>query len=228
MIESKYSPLDKAAFFMMQRRQREIRGILENSLAERLEYDLSTVKLLEVGCGNAQWLTEFQMFGLRSANLAGIELSAERAESAETRMPEADIRSGDAAALPWPNESFDIVFQSTVFTSILDLEKRAKVAEEMKRVCKKDGFILWYDFAFDSPSNPNVKGVPKCEIRGLFAPWLCEIKKVTLAPPIARRIVPFCWILAEKLETFFPFLRTHLIAKIVPELSVAPAQESDV
>ncbi|NOY76114.1 MAG: class I SAM-dependent methyltransferase [Kiritimatiellaeota bacterium] len=216
MLEKKYSPLDKAAFFMIQRRQRDIRGILESHFAERLDYDLSTVILLEIGCGNGQWLAEFQMFGLLSANLAGIELDDDRAETAKKRIPKANVKTGDADTLPWPDDSFDIVFQSTVFTSILDAKKRAKVAEEMKRVCKNDGFILWYDFAFDSPSNPNVKGVGKREIRELFSPWTCEIKKVTLAPPIARRIVPFCWMLAEKLETFLPFLRTHLIAKIAP------------
>lgn len=213
-LDKKYSPLDPAALFMIQRRHREIRGILERSFAKRLNYDLSTVKLLEIGCGNGQWLTEFQMFGLLSANLAGIELDPERAEDAKTRITDADIKTGDAAKLPWPDDSFDMVFQSTVFTSVLDSEKRAEIAKEMMRVCKKDGFILWYDFAFDSPSNPNVKGVKKREIRELFAPWNCSIKKVTLAPPIARKAVPFCWLLAEKLETFFPFLRTHLIAKI--------------
>ena len=217
MNDKKYSPIDKAAFFMIQRRQRDIREILEATFAERTDYDLSNLKLLEVGCGYGQWLTEFQMFGLRSANLAGIELSEERAESAAVRVPEADVKAGDAAKLPWPDASFDIVFQSTVFTSVPDTVKRAEIAAEMKRVCKPDGIVLWYDFAYDSPSNPDVKGVKKREIRELFAPWNCEVKKVTLAPPIARRVVPFCWMLAEKLETFFPFLRTHLIAKITPD-----------
>ncbi len=209
-----YSPLDTAAFFMIQRRQREIRRILESSLGAATNYNLSDIKLLEIGCGNGQWLAEFQTFGLNVANLAGIEIDAERAKSAEKRILGAEIKCGTAAKLPWPDNSFDIVFQSTVFTSILDDDIKLAIASEMKRVCKDDGFILWYDFAFDSPSNPNVKGVKKCEIRQLFDPWSCEIRKITLAPPIARRVVPFCWMLAEKLETFFPFLRTHLIAKI--------------
>jgi len=209
-----YSPLNAAAFFMIQRRQREIRRIFESSLAQSTDYDLSDIKLLEIGCGNGQWLAEFQTFGLNVANLAGIEIDEKRAEAAEKRIIGADIKCGTAAQLPWPDNSFDIVFQSTVFTSILDDNIKTEVASEMKRVCKDDGFILWYDFAFNSPSNPNVKGVDKCEIRKLFAPWNCEIRRITLAPPIARRVVPFCWMLAEKLETFFPFLRTHLIAKI--------------
>ncbi|MCF6237743.1 MAG: methyltransferase domain-containing protein [Candidatus Marinimicrobia bacterium] len=128
-----------------------------------------------------------------------IELDEKRAKVAEERIIGADIRAGNGAALPWEDDSFDIVFQSTVFTSILDDETKQKVADEMKRVCKADGFILWYDFAYNSPKNPDVKGVTKCEIRKLFKDWNCEIRKVTLAPPIARRTVPFCWILAEKL-----------------------------
>jgi len=209
-----YSALNPSAFFMIQRRQRDIRRILEKEFGESTQYDLSDIKLLEIGCGSGQWLTEFQTFGMRVANLAGIELDEKRAATAEERIIGAEIKTGNAAKLPWDDNSFDIVFQSTVFTSILDDEIRNKAASEMKRVCKKNGFILWYDFAFDSPSNPNVRGVGKCEIRKLFEPWNCKFRKVTLAPPIARKIVPLSWLLAEKLETFFPFLRTHLIAKI--------------
>jgi ubiquinone/menaquinone biosynthesis C-methylase UbiE len=204
-----YSPLNPAALFMIQRRHRDIRRILASYAGA-----MKDVKLLEIGCGHGQWLAEFQMFGLHVANLAGIELDEERAKFAGKRIVGADVRAGNAVTLPWDDNSFDIVFQSTVFTSILDDEIKQKVADEMKRVCKPDGFILWYDFAYNNPKNPDVKGVKKCEIRKLFKDWNCEIRKVTLAPPIARRTVPFCWLFAEKLETFFPCLRTHLIAKI--------------
>ena len=207
--QSIYSPLNQATLFMIQRRHREVRRILASYCV-----DMKDVKLLEVGCGSGQWLAEFQMFGLQVTNLAGIELEKKRAKFAKQRVLGADIRAGDAAELPWEDDAFDIVFQSTVFTSISDSETKLKIANEMKRVCKPGGFILWYDFSYNSPNNPNVKGVGKCEIRKLFATWNCEISKVTLAPPIARRVVPFSWSFAEDLETFFPFLRTHLIAKI--------------
>lgn len=204
-----YSPLNDAAFFMIQRRHREIRRILADC-----KKPMKKVKLLEIGCGNGQWLAEFQMFGLQVKNLAGIEIDKKRAKSAKKRIIGADIRAGDAAALPWKDNSFDIVFQSTVFTSVLDDELKQQIADEMKRVCKNKGFIIWYDFAFDNPNNPDVRGVKQSEICKLFTPWNCEISKVTLAPPIARRIVPKSWSCAEDLETFFPFMRSHLIARI--------------
>jgi ubiquinone/menaquinone biosynthesis C-methylase UbiE len=209
-IKNIYSPLNPAALFMIQRRQREFREIFAEFFPDGVE----NVRLLEVGSGNGQWFAEFAGFGFRFANFAGIDISAERVGIAKERIPGADIRKGDAASLPWSDESFDVVFQSTLFTSVQREEKKKKIAEEMKRVCAKNGIILWYDFVFDNPANKNVKGVGKREIRELFAPWNCEFRKTTLAPPLARIIVPLCWSLAEDLETFFPFLRTHIVAVI--------------
>lgn len=207
-----YSPLNPSAQFMIQRRQRLVRAILADAFPSGLE----NVRLLEVGCGNGQWLAEFAAFGFRFANFAGIDMDAERIRIAKERIPTAELKIGDATELPWPDKSFDIVFQSTLFTSVKNRGKKGKIASEMTRVCRETGFVLWYDFQYDSPSNPDVKGVGREEIRGLFSPWECSIRSVTLAPPIARRLVPVSWSLAEDIETFFPFLRTHLLAKMSP------------
>lgn len=207
-----YSPLHPAALFMIQRRQRLVREILADAFPDGCQ----TRNLLEIGCGNGQWLAEFQMFGFRVANLAGIELDSARAATAKARILGADIHHGNATELAWPDGKFDVVFQSTVFTSILDRSSQRAIVEEMRRVCKPDGFILWYDFTVDNPRNPAVRGISAREVRALFAPWRCESRSVTLAPPIARRVAPRCWSLAEDLETFFPFLCSHLLAKISP------------
>ncbi len=207
-----YSPLNPSAFFMIQRRQRLVREIL----AESFPGGLKDVRLLEVGCGGGQWLAEFTAFGFRPANFAGMDMDASRIEAAKERIPTADLRVGDACELPWPDRSFDVVFQSTLFTSVKDSGKKEKIASEMKRTCKDQGFILWYDFKYDSPSNPDVKGVGRAEICELFKPWICKIRSVTLAPPLARLIAPISWSLAEDIESFLPFLRTHLIATIRP------------
>src|SRR3989440_8774150 len=53
------------------------------------------------------------------------------------------FRSGGALALR--SDSFDVVMQVTVFTSILDPDLKRRVALEMLRVVKQDGLILWYE-----------------------------------------------------------------------------------
>ena len=167
-------------------------------------------RVLEVGCGSGNWLEM-----LAGATLAGIELDPERAARAASRFPDADIRAGDASRLPWPSGSFDFVLQSTVFSSILDQGMRQAVASEMLRVLAPGGAILWYDFFVDNPSNPHVRGVRKREIEALFPGCRISLRRVTLAPPLARRIVPVSWKLASLLESM-RFLDTHYFGVINP------------
>jgi len=76
------------------------------------------------------------------------------------------------------------------------------------------GALLWYDFAFNNPKNPHVRGISRSEVRKLFPQLVGKIKSVTLAPPLARLIVPRSWTLATFLEAV-PFLRTHLLAVLI-------------
>ena len=81
----------------------------------------------------------------------------------------------------------------------------------MLKLVKPNGIILWYDFVYDNPNNKDVKGVSKQEIRQLFAKASkITIKKVTLAPPIGRRVGNLYGIL----NGLFPFLRSHVVAVI--------------
>jgi len=82
---------------------------------------------------------------------------------------------------------------------------KKKIAEEMLRVLKADGFILWYDFRMNNPKNPDVKRVKKKEIYELFPNCEIYLKRITLAPPLTRLIAHHsqfvCYIL-EKLKIF--------------------------
>lgn len=162
-----------------------------------------------MGCGSGNWLEM-----LRGAQvLAGIELDPERASRAAARFPEADIRTGDASSLPWASGSFDVVLQSTVFSSILDPEMRRAVAAGMLRVLAPGGAVLWYDFFVDNPSNPHVRGVRRREIAALFPGCRIDLRRATLAPPLARLVVPVSWTLAALLEALRVF-DTHYFGVI--------------
>jgi ubiquinone/menaquinone biosynthesis C-methylase UbiE len=164
--------------------------------------------IADIGCGAGSWLLEFAQWGADPAQMAGIDLDEGRIVRARRRLPSADLRSGDAHHLPWPDSSFDVVSQFTMFTSILSSPMKVRTAAEMMRVLKPGGAILWYDFRFNSPGNPNVRGIEDAEIRSLFPGCGVTLQKITLAPPLARRLVPISWTAASLLEKA-PFLRTH-------------------
>jgi ubiquinone/menaquinone biosynthesis C-methylase UbiE len=174
---------------------------------------LDSRRVLDIGCGHGQWLGHFETLQARRDNLAAIDLDPRRAAAAQERFPGADIRVGDATHLPWSNSSFDIVAQSTVFTSILDGPTRAAVAAEMLRVLKPAGVVIWYDFLFDNPRNANVRGVRTKEIHRLFPNCRIHLRRITLAPPLARRIVPISWPVARLLE-HLRLLNTHYLGVI--------------
>jgi SAM-dependent methyltransferase len=181
-------------------------------------FPLSDRRILDVGCGHGGWLSDFESWGARRENLAGMELDPARAEVARGRLGAthsdgsggADIRVGDASRLPWPDESFDIAVQATVFTSILDGAMRRSVSAEIARVLKPAGVFLWYDFFYDNPRNLSVRGIRASKIRELFPGFRVSLERVTLAPPVARRLAPLTWIGALLLENARLF-NTHYL-----------------
>ena len=168
-------------------------------------------RLLEIGCGAGDWLRMFIRWGFRPEDLAGLDLLPARVEAARARCPAAvDLRQGDAAALPYPDASFDLVLQSTVFTSILDDGVRRRVAAEMLRVLRPGGRVIWYDFRVNNPRNPDVRRVGAAEIRALFPGCEIRLRSVTLAPPLLRRLAGVSWLLCHVLS-WIPLLRTHYL-----------------
>src|SRR5262249_55866924 len=147
------------------------------------------------------------------SRLFGIDLDESRIETARGRLPGAHLTCGDAQRLPWPESFFDLVSQFTLFTSVLAPSVKQSIAAEMIRVLKPGGVILWYDFRHNNPRNRNVRGIEAAEIRDLFPGCTVKLRRVTLAAPLARLIVPFSRKLALLLERV-PFLRTHYLGII--------------
>ncbi|MES1245221.1 MAG: class I SAM-dependent methyltransferase [Acidobacteriota bacterium] len=209
-IPAGFYDLDKPAnLFLRHGQERALRDALERSGL----LPLAGRRLLEVGCGSGNWLEILERFGARREGIAGIDLDPGRAAACAARFPGADVQSGDASVLPWESGRFDLVFQSTVFSSILDPGMRRAVASEMLRVLAPGGAVLWYDFFVDNPANPNVRGVRRREIEALFPGCRVELRRAILAPPLARRIVPASWTAAAVLESLRVF-DTHYLGMI--------------
>ena len=57
------------------------------------------------------------------------------------------------------------------------------MAQEMLRVSREDGLIIWYDFYMNNPLTPDIRGIRKHEITELFPHRRIELHRVTLALP---------------------------------------------
>lgn len=205
-----YDPIKADVCLGRQEKERAlIRWLEEARLAPTSE-----LSLLEIGCGSGSNLLQFLQLGFLPENIVGNELISERAALARHFLPaETKILIGDACALELPEASFDVVFQSTVFTSILDDAFQEKLANRMWLLAKPGGGILWYDFVYNNPSNPDVRGVSVRRIRKLFPGGELKAWRLTLAPPIARRVTALHPTLYT-LFNVFPLLRTHVLCWI--------------
>lgn len=206
----RYSLLQPDVWQLVQERQRAIlRG-----LQRRGWTDTAALRLTEVGCGAGGNLLEFLRAGFLPAHLNGCELLPERLTLARQCLPaEVQLHAGDAASAPIDAASQDLVFQATVFSSLLDDQTQQRLAAAMWRWVRPGGVVLWYDFRVDNPRNRDVRGVPLARVRTLFPQGRVQWQRVTLAPPLARRVAAVHPALYTVFNTV-PLLRTHLLAWI--------------
>ena len=214
-VGDRYSLLRPEVWQSVHERQREMLRILARSGL----HDPTVLRLLEVGCGSGGNLLELLRMGFVPEHLCGIELLPERWAQARHVLPAVlSLIEGDALKADVPAASQDIVFVSTVFSSLLDDAFQQRLADAMWRWVRPGGAVLWYDFTMNNPRNPDVRGVPLARVRALFGGRQPQARKVTLAPPIARavcRLHPALYTLCNAL----PPLRTHLLCWIVKPLS---------
>src|SRR5262249_49156692 len=161
----RYSYFSMGNLFKKQERERRLWSLLKrHGLAP-----LQTQKILDVGCGTGAQMCMFMEWGARPEQVTGIDLLVDHLVAARQVCPAAvRLVGGNAAALAFPDATFDLVVQFTVFTSVLDARMKHQIAAEMLRVVKDEGVIVWYDFHVNNPWNPDVRGIKKREIAELF------------------------------------------------------------
>jgi SAM-dependent methyltransferase len=178
-------------------------------------------RVLDVGCGDGVvgesegiHLVDLLALGARADDLYGIDLQPEEVARGRELLPGAHLDVGSTDALPYGDGEFDLVLQSTVFSSILDDAMRRAGAAEMRRVAKPGGLVLWYDFRVGNPRNPDLRKVPLADVRALFPDCSVRASSATLAHPLSRAVASRSWLAAVALERIAP-LRTHLLCEIV-------------
>jgi ubiquinone/menaquinone biosynthesis C-methylase UbiE len=205
-----YSWFDPGNLFLIQEREK----LLLKRLRKHGRDPLAGSRFLEVGCGSGHWLREFIKWGVSPTDVIGVDLRPDVLSMATQLCPQGvTFQCTNGITLDFQDESFDLVLQSLVFTSVLDESMRHRMAQEMLRVVKKSGLIIWYDFFVDNPWNSNVRGVRKAEIKRLFPNCHIELERVSLALPLARILAPWSWMTCYLLGRL-RFLNTHYLGVI--------------
>ncbi len=188
--------------------EREV--VMASLLREAGLHSLRGLRILDVGCGRGATLRQLLDYDAEPERLFGIDLLEDRVHDARCLSPNLHFVCGDAAQLPFPDGSFDLVLQFTLFTSVLDDAFKRAIAGEIRRVLAPGGRLLWYDFAYDNPKNQDVRGIGRGEIRRLFPGCSMRARRVTLAPPVGRIVARLSPALYHALALVRP-LCTHYL-----------------
>lgn len=137
-------------------------------------------RVLDIACGTGIVTCEFAKV---VKEVVGLDITQEMLEQSRKKQDEENLINirfeiCDVEALPYNDESFDIVFTRYSFHHFLDVKK---VFDEMIRVCKKGGKIIVVDVAVNEQSQKafnemerlrdpsHTKALTKEEFERLFA-----------------------------------------------------------
>jgi SAM-dependent methyltransferase len=96
----------------------------------------SGTRVLDCGCGAGRFA---RLAADRGAFVASIDAAAALIQIAAERTPEGDFRVGDLEALPWPDDSFDVV---TGFSSFQFADDQARALAEARRVARRHVVVV--------------------------------------------------------------------------------------
>ena len=199
-----------------------------------LDVDLSTSRVLDVGCGFGYLTHRLSEYGARTT--VGIDLMQHRIDEARTRYPSITFERADATKLPFDSASFDLITQFTCLSSVLDVQVRQLIASELWRVLAGAGVIVSYDISPESvvlrlvgarrriaswraarrepgaPVSTATRPVSAAELAQLFHREPDLVRRVVLSQQVRRRARHSP--LVRQLAGRVPGLRSHVLAAI--------------
>jgi ubiquinone/menaquinone biosynthesis C-methylase UbiE len=183
-------------------REYKRRGTSWSGLTKHLP-DLAGKKVLETGCGNGKTLA-----GILEKNplmAVAQDYSVQAVKKTRSIFPYAMVIQSDIERLPFRDCSFDAVTAFYVLDNML-VDKRALAADEIERVLKPGGQVIFEDFAVGDfrHKNANILGRPEentnlkvkgllchyfsCdEVRGLFSRMEVKSLEEVARAPVRNR-----------------------------------------
>ena len=146
-------------------------------------------RLLDVGCGNGKFLDICcRRWGAREGNCVGTDRRGDVWAEWHAAHPATGISFVQQPAHdpPFPVESFDVVHQSMLLSSVIDPQVRAATAAALWQTLRPGGLLVSYDFWLN-PTNPRASGIRASTLRRLFPDGRPVYRRsLTFAPPLCR------------------------------------------
>jgi ubiquinone/menaquinone biosynthesis C-methylase UbiE len=115
----------------------------------------SNDRVLEIGCGTGTLILMIKELH-PTVNAFGLDPDPKALNRAKRKSQKAGVEvqldQGFSDALPYPNESFDLVFSSFMFHH-LSKDEKLKTLVEVHRVLKPDGYLFLLDFDGPQPKD---------------------------------------------------------------------------
>lgn len=120
-----------------------------NKIFEQLLPLIKDKKIIDIGCGNGKYCSLLSAY---VKNIIAIDKSIEQLKLAYANNTASNISflQADATHIPLSDNSTDVVFSSWMLGTITDPLRQLEALTEMKRVCKKEGFIILIENSLDS------------------------------------------------------------------------------
>lgn len=177
-------------------------------LAAHLSHPLAEADVLDVGCGVGTSLALLAAYGAEPQHLHGVDILDHRIAAGRRHLPNVDLQASDGASIPHPDETFDLVQQITMLSSVHDQRLRESLAAEMLRVLRPGGLVLSYDVA-------PVGLLPRLTNRALSPRRHRQPPSETAAaPPVT--LTPVRPLNRTELAALFPLVETLVARRLTP------------
>jgi len=170
----------------------------------------SEMSVLNVGCGTGADLFYLLRIGCRPGNITAVDVQKERLDSARSIYSTVNFVCCDASKMTFPDATFDLLFESTMFSTLPDEIVSSEIAAEMVRVCKPGGYLLLLDWRIQKPYDTSYRALTKRRLSKLFEldskTEIVGVYPGALVPPVGRFLSAYLPGLYFLVASLMPFL----------------------
>lgn len=171
-------------------------------------------RLLDCGCGTGWLLAALAGAGVAADRLYGVDTDPDRVAAASRRLPGATVERTDGRDLPFPDGTFDAVFQIVSLSSMGGAASVRAALAESGRVLVPTGIVVVYEPRFPNPLNRRTRLLRRADLEAAGLS-LAAARSVTLLPSLGRRLGRLTPTLHPLLSAVPP-LRSHRLLILRP------------